>query len=113
MLVGPQPTRLCYSNNAIKRQVQREMICLQTDQSNIKLFFYVIVRLTGLEKTEILNGKTYNICTLTNKRRFEQIIFSTQSSAVQVADCCRKNTQRIRHYFKIELFEKTEHKNEN
>ena len=89
------------------------MICLQTDQSKVKFFFDVIVRLTGFEKTEILNRETYNICTLTNKRRFVQVIFSTQSSAVQVADCCRKNTQRIHHYFKIELFEKTENKNEN
>ena len=39
-----------------------------------------------------------------------QVIFSTKSSAVQAADC-RKSTQIIHHYFKIELFEKTGNKN--
>ena len=72
------------------------MICLQTDQSKVKfVFFDVIVRLTGLEKTGILNRETYNTCTLTNKLRFVQVIFSTQSSAVRAADCCRKNTQLL------------------
>ena len=86
----------CYSNNALKRRVQREIISLQTDQSKVKaVFFDVIVQLNGLEKTEILNRETYNTCTLTNKRRFVQVVFSTQCSAVQVADCCRKNTQLL------------------
>ena len=110
MLVRPQPTRLCYSNNATKRRVQRERICLQTDQSKVKGFFFdVIVRLTGLEKAEMLNRKTYNTCTLTNKCRFVQVVFSTWSSA----DCCRKNSPRTHHYFRIELFEKIVSKNEN
>ena len=64
MLVRPQPTRLCYSNNAIKRRIQREVIYIPTDQSKVKVFFNVIVRLTllstipfltGLVKAEILN----------------------------------------------------------
>ena len=42
-----------------------------------------------------------------------QVIFSTQSSAVQTADCCRTSTQIIHHYFKIEVFEKTDNKTEN
>ena len=109
MLVRPQPTRLCYTNNAIKRRVQKEVICLQTDQNKFKVFFDVIVRrtwlsnisfLTGLEKMETLNRE--RIYTFTSKRRFAQTIFSTQSSA----DYCRKNSSRIYHYFRIELFEK-------
>ena len=79
------------------------MICLQTDQSKVKGGFSdVIVRLTGLEKAEILDRETYSTCTLTNKFRFVQVVFSTRSSA----DCCRKNSPRIHHYFRIELFEK-------
>ena len=76
--------RLCYSDNAIKGRVQLEMFCLQTDQSKVMRFFNVIVRLTwlsnipfltALEKMKIMNReRTY---TLTNERRFEQLIFST------------------------------------
>ena len=77
------------------------MICLQTDQSKVKFlfcFFDVIVRLTGLEKTEILNRETYNTCTLAHKQTsLEQVIFSTQCSAVQAADCCRKSTKLLKN----------------
>ena len=38
--------RLYYSENAIKGGVQREIMCLQTDQSKVMRFFNVIIRLT-------------------------------------------------------------------
>ena len=56
MIVRPQPTSLCYSDYIIKRRVQREMICLQTDQSKVKGFFNVIVRLTWLSNITFLAG---------------------------------------------------------
>ena len=65
--------------------------------------------LTGLVKARTLNLETCHTCTLTNKRRFVQVIFSTQSSA----DYCRKKSRRIHYYFREELFEKTVNKNEN
>ena len=37
---------LCYSENATKGRVQREMICLQIYQSKVVRFFDVIVGLT-------------------------------------------------------------------
>ena len=105
MLVRPQPTRLCYSNNAIKRRFQREMICLQIDQSKVKGFFDGIVGLTwlsnlsfltGLEKREILNWEAYNTCTLTNMQYRQQTAVA-----------------RVHNYLRIELFEKTVNTNEN
>ena len=68
-------------------------------------------RVRGLRGTSELPGRpeTYNTCTVTNKRRFWQVIFSTQCSA----DCCRKSLPRIHHYFRIEVFEITVNKNEN
>ena len=42
-----------------------------------------------------------------------QVIFSTQSSSVQTANCCRTTTQIVYRYFKTEIIRKTDNKTYN
>ena len=107
---------LCYSNNAIKRRVQREMICLQTCQSKVKVFFGVIVRLTWLSNLSFLTarkrkfwiGKRITLVhSQTNVARASNIFYTVQCSTYRQQTAVAK----LHNYFKIELFEKTENKN--
>ena len=75
------------------------MICLQTDQSQVKGFFYVTSGLLDWVTFRSLLGENG-----------KQVIFSTQYSSVQAAYCCLSQEN---NYFKIELFNKTDNKYEN
>ena len=99
MLLRPQPTRLCYSNDAIKRWVQRETICLQTDESKVKgsvngLLDWVTIRLLLVIMIEIGNSELISVYLYAYKQTsLEQVIFLRSSVQYNSVGCCLTTVQ--------------------
>ena len=94
-------SQLGSSNDAIKRRVQRETICLQTDQSKVKgsfnglLDWVTICFLLGMiENRKFWIDKRIELNLYTYKQTFLCASnFSPQCSSVQSASCCLMTVQ--------------------